>query len=86
MVTPVRMQDTGELHRQMKMENTASKEDPGILDKLIESSNTNIAEKDKKDEFVSRKISGLEGELPLEETIWLPQLQYRTIQDMIEIN
>ena len=78
MVTPVRMQETGELHRQMKLENTASKEDPDILDKLIESSNSNNTEKDKKDEFVSHKISGLEGELPSEETIWLLQLQYRS--------
>ena len=59
MVTPVRMQESGELNR--KMENNTCKED-----KLIETTNSNTADKDKEEEFVSCKISGLKGE-PLSE-------------------
>ena len=61
MVTPVRMQESGELNR--KMEDTSSKE-ADILDKLMETTSTTTAEKYKEEdlEFVSRKISALEGE------------------------
>ena len=68
MVTPVRMQDSGDLNRQM--EYTANKE-KGILDKLNQTSNTNTAEDDRDEdkEDVSCKISGLECEPPSEETV-----------------
>ena len=63
MVTPVRMQESGEQHR--KMENTTSKEDD-ILDKLIETTDTKPAGKEEDLDFVSCKVSGLEGEPPSE--------------------
>ena len=60
MVTPVRMQESGELNR--KMENTSSKEND-ILEKLLDTTNTDTtAEKDKEEdlEFDPSKITGSE--------------------------
>ena len=70
MVTPVRMQESAELNR--KMENNTYKEN--VQNKLIETTNSNIAEKDKEEnlENVSCKISGLEDKPPSEKNCLTP--------------
>ena len=75
MVTPVRMQESGEPNR--KMENPSSKE-TDILEELMmeETRNTKTAEKDKEEEcdFVSRKLTGLEGGPPSEKNSLTPSV------------